>query len=146
VSGGHRAGAGRLCSTSGVALRHFVHSQFMRFGDRSLPIREEGDIEARRLGGGVHPSHRRKSGPARRGSCGKNFFLQQSAVGRLRLTALTDGFDPDHIPYGKLPPAKREWLVLNGYPDQGMAVKAPSVRGCWSEGLAGESQADCTGS
>lgn len=36
---------------------------------------------------------------------------------------------PDRIPYGKLPPAKREWLVLNGYPDQGLAVKAPSVRG-----------------
>jgi len=28
---------------------------------------------------------------------------------------------PDRIPYGKLP--------LNGYPDQGLAVKAPSVRG-----------------
>ena len=36
---------------------------------------------------------------------------------------------PDRIPYGKLPPAKREWLVLNGYPDQGLAVRAPSVRG-----------------
>ncbi|MCL4796826.1 MAG: hypothetical protein KJZ84_19835 [Bryobacteraceae bacterium] len=35
----------------------------------------------------------------------------------------------DRIPYGKLPPAKREWLVLNGYPDQGLTVKAPSVRG-----------------
>jgi hypothetical protein len=36
---------------------------------------------------------------------------------------------PDRIPYGKLPPAKREWLVLNGYPDQALGVKAPSVRG-----------------
>jgi hypothetical protein len=36
---------------------------------------------------------------------------------------------PDRIPYGKLPPARREWLVLNGYPDQGLAVKAPSVWG-----------------
>jgi hypothetical protein len=33
---------------------------------------------------------------------------------------------PDRIPYGKLPPAQREWLVLNGYPDQRLAVKAPS--------------------
>jgi hypothetical protein len=36
---------------------------------------------------------------------------------------------PGRIPYGKLSPAQREWLVLNGYPDQGLAVKAPSVRG-----------------
>jgi len=36
---------------------------------------------------------------------------------------------PDRTPSGKLAPAKREWLVLNGYPDQGLAVKAPSVRG-----------------
>ena len=36
---------------------------------------------------------------------------------------------PDRIPYQKLPPAQREWLVLNGFPDQFLAVKAPSVHG-----------------
>lgn len=36
---------------------------------------------------------------------------------------------PDRIPYEKLPPAQREWLVLNGFPDHCLAVKAPSVHG-----------------
>ena len=36
---------------------------------------------------------------------------------------------PHLVPYAKLAPAQREWLVLNGFPDQGLAVKAPSVRG-----------------
>lgn len=36
---------------------------------------------------------------------------------------------PDLVPYAKLAPAQREWLVLNGFPDQALAVKAPSVRG-----------------
>jgi AraC-like DNA-binding protein len=36
---------------------------------------------------------------------------------------------PERIPYAKLPPAQREWLVLNGFPDQCLAVKAPSVHG-----------------
>jgi len=36
---------------------------------------------------------------------------------------------PDRIPYQKLPPAQREWLVLNGFPDQCLTVKAPSVHG-----------------
>lgn len=36
---------------------------------------------------------------------------------------------PDLVPYEKLDRAQREWLVLNGFPDPGMAVKAPSVRG-----------------
>jgi hypothetical protein len=36
---------------------------------------------------------------------------------------------PHLVPYAKLAPAQREWLVLNGFPDQTLAVKAPSVRG-----------------
>lgn len=52
-------------------------------------------------------------------------------------TTQADGFDPDHIPYGKLPPAKRGWRVLNGYPDQGLAVKTPSVRGLSERGVGG---------
>lgn len=36
---------------------------------------------------------------------------------------------PDLVPYAKLAPAQREWLVLNGFRDQALAVKAPSVRG-----------------
>jgi hypothetical protein len=38
---------------------------------------------------------------------------------------------PHRVPYAKLAPApaQREWLVLNGFPDQTLAVKAPSVRG-----------------
>ncbi|MCZ2078042.1 MAG: helix-turn-helix domain-containing protein [Bryobacterales bacterium] len=36
---------------------------------------------------------------------------------------------PDRIPYEKLPPAQREWLVLNGFQDHCLAVKAPSVHG-----------------
>ncbi len=36
---------------------------------------------------------------------------------------------PDRIPYEKLPPAQREWLVLNGFPDHCLPVKAPSVHG-----------------
>ena len=36
---------------------------------------------------------------------------------------------PDRIPYEKLPPAQREWLVLNGFPDHCLAVKVPSVQG-----------------
>ncbi|NWF83368.1 MAG: helix-turn-helix domain-containing protein [Bryobacteraceae bacterium] len=35
---------------------------------------------------------------------------------------------PDRILYQKLP-AQREWLVLNGFRDQCLAVKAPSVHG-----------------
>ncbi len=36
---------------------------------------------------------------------------------------------PNRIPYAKLPPAQRELLVLNGFPDQCLAVKPPSVHG-----------------
>jgi hypothetical protein len=36
---------------------------------------------------------------------------------------------PHLVPYRKLLPAQREWLVLNGFPDQTASVKAPSVRG-----------------
>jgi hypothetical protein len=36
---------------------------------------------------------------------------------------------PHLVPYTKLPAAQREWLVLNGFPDQSVSVKVPSVRG-----------------
>ncbi len=36
---------------------------------------------------------------------------------------------PHFVPYTKLPPAHREWLVLNGFPDPSASVKVPSVRG-----------------
>lgn len=36
---------------------------------------------------------------------------------------------PNLVPYKKLPPAQREWLVLNGFPDPSTSVKVPSVRG-----------------
>ena len=36
---------------------------------------------------------------------------------------------PELIPYHRLPPEKREWLVLNGYPDPSSKVKPPSVKG-----------------
>ena len=35
---------------------------------------------------------------------------------------------PGRIPYGKLPPAMRDWRKLNGYSDRRLAVKAPSGR------------------
>jgi hypothetical protein len=36
---------------------------------------------------------------------------------------------PNLVPYSKLPPAQKEWLVLNGFPDPSTSVKVPSVRG-----------------
>jgi hypothetical protein len=36
---------------------------------------------------------------------------------------------PEVIPYDKLSPPQKEWLVLNGYPDPSLSVKRPSVRG-----------------
>jgi hypothetical protein len=36
---------------------------------------------------------------------------------------------PHLVPYGKLPVAQREWLVLNGFPDSDLVIKEPSVRG-----------------
>lgn len=36
---------------------------------------------------------------------------------------------PERIPYERLPPDQREWLVLNGFPDPSLRVNPPSVRG-----------------
>lgn len=36
---------------------------------------------------------------------------------------------PERIPYDRLPRTKKEWLVLNGFRDEAMSVRAPSVRG-----------------
>ena len=36
---------------------------------------------------------------------------------------------PERIPYERLPRTKKEWLVLNGFRDETISVRVPSVRG-----------------
>lgn len=36
---------------------------------------------------------------------------------------------PERIPYERLPGTKKEWLVLNGFRDERLPVRVPSVRG-----------------
>ncbi len=36
---------------------------------------------------------------------------------------------PERIPYERLPETKKEWLVLNGFRDETMLVRVPSVKG-----------------
>ena len=43
---------------------------------------------------------------------------------------------PEIIPYARLPRNHREWLVLNGFPDPSMKVKAPSTRGLFRKNKA----------